>query len=74
MDTPDEKKSRAFFGYESMEALTKALKRRPIPEEVGKRGWERLQQRIREMEAATSTEEPTPEAEPERDEDEETPP
>ena len=59
-----EKKSRAFLGYGSMEALAKALKPRPIPAEVGARLWKKIEQQIRQEEAATSDTAPTSEAEP----------
>ncbi len=49
----DTKKSRAFLGFGSLEALTEALKPRPIPPEVGERQWQEIEERIRQEEASS---------------------
>ena len=58
----DEKKAKsgAYLGFGSLEALAEALKPRPIPDEVGRRDWERIAERIRQEEASPGD----PETEP----------
>jgi len=45
----DEKKSRAFLGYGSLEALAEALRPEPIPEERGVELWKRITEQIRQQ-------------------------
>lgn len=61
MKSGDDEKSRgAYLGFGSLEALAEALKPKPIPDEVGRRQWERIAELIRQEEASPST----PEADP----------
>lgn len=53
-------KSGAYLGFGSLEALAEALKPGPIPDEVGRRDWERIAERIRQEEASPGD----PETEP----------
>ena len=60
----DDKRRGAYLGFGSLEALAEALKPKPIPDEVGRRQWERIAERIRQEEASPSVPETEPPAEP----------
>ncbi len=49
-DDDDTKKSRAFLGFGSLEALAEALRPEPIPDEVGAEDWKEIAERIRQRE------------------------
>lgn len=50
-DEGEEKKSGAFLGFGSLEALAEALQpRKPIPDEEGERLWERVAEQVRRQE------------------------
>jgi RNA polymerase sigma factor (sigma-70 family) len=55
----------AYLGFGSLEALGKALQPTPIPDEVGRRQWERIAERIRQEEASPhDTDPPSGSSEP----------
>ena len=60
----DDKRRGAYLGFGSLEALAEALEPKPIPDEVGRRQWERIAERIRQEEASPSAPETEPPAEP----------
>ena len=64
MSDDDEKKSRAFLGFGSMEALAEAMKPRPIPRETGERLWKKIVEQIRQEEAARCDSDPPPSSQP----------
>jgi hypothetical protein len=64
MSDDDEKKSRAFLGFGSMEALAEAMKPRPIPRERGERLWKKIVEQIRQEEAARCDTDPPPSSQP----------
>ena len=59
-DGDDETKAGAFLGFGSLEALAEALKPKPIADEVGRRMWERIAERIRQEDASPNDPERAP--------------
>lgn len=60
----DKKKSRAFLGFGSLEALAKALKPRPHEPEVGERLWQKIAESIQQEEASPRDADPPPSSYP----------
>jgi hypothetical protein len=62
-DENKKKRSGAYLGFGSLEALVEALRpKEPIPDEVGQEMWEQISERIRQEEASQGNGEDAPES------------